>query len=101
MYDGHNTCIMLCSAHVRRTSVGKQGLDTQPFPDFLMSLPTRPEGLRRKLRIEVAALQKQLAELAASQAEMDKLRREENAAFVKNKADMARGPCMGHFIFTV
>merc|ERR1712039_351908 len=32
-----------------------------------------------------------LAELAASQAEMDKLRREENAAFVKNKADMEQG----------
>merc|ERR1711920_1148 len=32
-----------------------------------------------------------LAELAASQAEMDKLRREENAAFLKNQADMEQG----------
>merc|ERR1711972_534081 len=44
-----------------------------------------------QLKEEVAALQKALAELAASQAEMDKLRKEENAAFIKNKADMEQG----------
>merc|ERR1712113_754590 len=40
---------------------------------------------------EVAALQKSLAELAAAQAEMNKLRVEENEAFIKDKADMQQG----------
>merc|ERR1711948_184963 len=44
-----------------------------------------------QLKSEVAALEKSLAELAASQSEMDKMRKEENAAFVKNKADMEQG----------
>merc|ERR1719436_1193216 len=44
-----------------------------------------------QLKGEVAALQKSLAELALSQAEMDKLRKEQNAAFIKNKADMEQG----------
>merc|ERR1712039_476995 len=44
-----------------------------------------------QLKSEVAALQRALAQLAAAQAEMDKLRREENAAFLKNKEDMVQG----------
>merc|ERR1712039_709345 len=44
-----------------------------------------------QLKEQVAALQKALAELAAAQAEMNKMRRDENAAFVKNKADMEQG----------
>merc|ERR1719291_1014017 len=44
-----------------------------------------------QLKSEVAALEKALAALAASQAEMDKLRAEENAAFKQNKADMEQG----------
>merc|ERR550539_1172897 len=44
-----------------------------------------------QLKEEVAALQKALADLAASQAQMDKLRQEEHADFVKNKADMEEG----------
>ena len=40
------------------------------------------------LKEQVAALQKALAQLAASQAEMDKLRQEELTAYVPNKADM-------------
>merc|ERR1719343_39853 len=43
------------------------------------------------LKGEVADLQKALSELAASQAEMDKLREEENSAYVSNKADMEKG----------
>jgi len=43
------------------------------------------------LKEQVAAVQKSLAELASSQAEMDKMRRDENAAFQKNKADMEQG----------
>merc|ERR1712187_59366 len=44
-----------------------------------------------QLKSEVAALEKSLAELAASQSEMDKMRKEENAAFAKNKVDMEQG----------
>merc|ERR1719333_96704 len=44
-----------------------------------------------QLKEEVAALQKSLADLAASQAEMDKLRQEENKDFVANKAEMEKG----------
>merc|ERR1719389_1013127 len=40
---------------------------------------------------ETAALQKALADLAASQAEATKMRQDEHAAFVKNKADMEQG----------
>merc|ERR1719433_965740 len=44
-----------------------------------------------QLKQEVAALQKALAELAATQSEMDKLREEENAVYVAEKADMEQG----------
>merc|ERR1712113_572242 len=40
---------------------------------------------------EVARLQKELADLAASQAEMDKLRSQENADYTQNRADMEQG----------
>jgi len=48
-------------------------------------------ALSVKLKEEVATLQKDLAALAKTQAEMDKLRKEENDAFVSNKADMDMG----------
>merc|ERR1719240_2120811 len=44
-----------------------------------------------KLKEEVAALQKELAELAASQAEMDKIRSDEKALYDKNSAEMKQG----------
>merc|ERR550532_3704389 len=44
-----------------------------------------------QLKSEVAALQKALAELAAAQAEMDKIRQEEHETFLKSKADMEQG----------
>merc|ERR1719203_1871372 len=44
-----------------------------------------------QLKEEVARLQKELAELAAAQAEMDKLRSQENADYTKNRADMEQG----------
>merc|ERR1719152_1053316 len=44
-----------------------------------------------QLKEQVAALQKALAEIASSQAEMDKLRSEEHAAYTSNKADMEQG----------
>merc|ERR1719409_702873 len=44
-----------------------------------------------KLKEQVGALNKQLAELAASQAEMDKIRSEEKALYTKNHAEMKQG----------
>merc|ERR1719335_1579137 len=44
-----------------------------------------------KLKEEVAVLSKELADLAKSQAEMDKIREEEHAAYVTNKAEMEEG----------
>lgn len=43
------------------------------------------------LKGEVVALQKALAELAASQAEMNKMRQEEKAIYEKNKPEMEQG----------
>jgi chromosome segregation ATPase len=44
-----------------------------------------------KLKDEVAGLQAALADVAKSQAELDKVRREENAAFVEAKSDLEQG----------
>merc|ERR1712045_697974 len=58
------------------------------------ALSTRIDGNSAKsaqLKEEVKAIQGELAELAASQAEMDKLRQNENAAFVQEKADLEQG----------
>merc|ERR1711920_1091587 len=44
-----------------------------------------------QLKEEVAALQAQLAKLAKSQAEMDRLRRDEKAAFTASKAELEKG----------
>jgi uncharacterized phage infection (PIP) family protein YhgE len=44
-----------------------------------------------KLKEEVKTLQEELAALAKLQAEMDKTRQEENAAFIQAKADLEQG----------
>merc|ERR1719378_635110 len=44
-----------------------------------------------QLKEEVARLQKELADLASAQAEMDKLRKEENTDYTKNRADLEQG----------
>merc|ERR1712222_274148 len=45
----------------------------------------------KQLKEEVATLQKELAELANTQAEMDKIRADEKAVYEKNKPEMERG----------
>merc|ERR1719359_191420 len=45
----------------------------------------------KQLKEQVAALSKALTDLAASRAEATKMRQEEHAAFVKNKADLEQG----------
>jgi len=44
-----------------------------------------------QLKEEVAALQGQLAKLAQSQAEMDRLRKEQNTAYLQTRADQEKG----------
>merc|ERR1719454_258950 len=44
-----------------------------------------------KLKQEVSALQKELSDLEASQIQMDKMRQEENAAFVAAEAETSKG----------
>merc|ERR1712048_662264 len=44
-----------------------------------------------QVKEETAALQKALADLAASQAEATKMRQDEHSTFVKSKADMEQG----------
>merc|ERR1712060_183159 len=44
-----------------------------------------------QLKEEVAALQKSLADLAASQAEMDKIRAAEHAQYLIDKAELEKG----------
>merc|ERR1719281_2369527 len=41
-----------------------------------------------QLKDEVATLEKELRDIASSQAEMDKIRADENETYLKNKADM-------------
>jgi len=57
-------------------------------------LSTKIDAMTAKsatLKEQVAALQKALADLASAQASMTKIRQEEKAAFVANKADMDQG----------
>merc|ERR1719291_510424 len=44
-----------------------------------------------QLKEQVAVIQKELADLAGSQAQMDTMRQEEHAAFVSDRADMEKG----------
>jgi len=62
--------------------------------DEIAKLTTNIDGMAAKsaqLKEQVAALQKALAELAASQAEMTKLRQEEHAQFSADKPQMEEG----------
>ena len=45
----------------------------------------------KQLKEEVATLQKELAELASTQSEMDKIRADEKAVYEKNKPGMEQG----------
>merc|ERR1719359_830281 len=57
----------------------------------LTALIDQKSARSAQLKDEVAALQKQLAELAAHQAEMDKVRQEEHEAYTTNRAEMEEG----------
>ena len=62
--------------------------------DEIEGLTTKTEQLAAKsaqLKQEVAALENELSKLAKGQAEMDRLRQEENDAFTESKAVLEKG----------
>jgi len=78
-----------CDKAMRETNAKKDEKTAE-----IAKLTTRIDqasAMSAQLKEETAALQKELAELAASQAQMDKMRKEEKAAFVQNKADYELG----------
>jgi len=78
-----------CDKELAETKAEKEDKTTE-----IEKLTTRVDKMTvmsAQLKEEVAGLQKALSELASSQAEMDKLRQEENADYVKNKATAEKG----------
>jgi len=78
-----------CDKETHETTVKKNEKTAE-----IKKLTTRIDKMSARsatLKEEVAALQKALANLAKSWSDMDKLREEEKAAFVANKADMDQG----------
>jgi chromosome segregation ATPase len=65
--------------------------DKQAEVDKLTTQIDQMSAKAKQLRGDVAALQKALADTAAAQAEMNKLRQEEHSDFVSNKNDMQQG----------
>jgi len=78
-----------CDKELSETKVKHGDKTTQ-----IKKLSTKIDGMAARsmqLKSEVAALQKLLAELAAAQSEMDKLRKEEKDLFATAKADLEEG----------
>jgi DNA repair exonuclease SbcCD ATPase subunit len=65
--------------------------DKQAEIDKLTTSIDQMAAKSAELKQQVAALQKSLAELASSQAEMNKMRQDEHAVFVSDKADLEQG----------
>jgi len=78
-----------CDKEMAETEAKKQDKDAN-----IEKLNTKIDSMSAKsaqLKGQVSELQKELAALASSQAEADKLRAEEKAAFDVNSAEMAKG----------
>jgi len=78
-----------CDKELKETKVKQADKNAE-----IQKLSTKIDGMAARssqLKAEVAELEKALAELAAAQAAMDKLRGEENAAYVTGKADLEQG----------
>merc|ERR1719230_288118 len=78
-----------CDKELAETNTKKS--DKEAEIEKLASQITSSEAKSKKLREEVATLQAELAALVKSQAEMDKLRAEEKAAWEKHSAEMEKG----------
>jgi len=78
-----------CDKELAETNVKKSDKT-----DEIEKLSTKVEQMAAKsaqLKQEVAELESQLSKLAKSQAQMDKLRGEENAAYVESRAELEKG----------
>jgi len=78
-----------CDKEMSETKAKKEELSTE-----VEELTTKIDSMSAesaKLKEEVAILSKELVDLEASQAEMDKIRQEEHADWVKNSAEMEQG----------
>merc|ERR1711920_886293 len=78
-----------CDKELSETNTKKEEKSNE-----IAKLSTRIDRITARsaqLKEEVAALQNQLAKLAKSQADMDKLRQDEKAAFIANKAELEKG----------
>jgi len=87
--DADATEKAFCDKEMAETEVKKA--DKENAIDKLSTKIDSMSAKSAKLKEEVAELQKELAALARSQAEMDKLRSEEKAAFEANSAEMKQG----------
>merc|ERR1740138_1611126 len=75
-----------CDKEMSETKAKKEELT-----DAIEALTTKIDKMSADsatLKEEVATLSKELSDLATSQAEMDKVREDEKAAFTTNKAEM-------------
>merc|ERR1719432_428370 len=78
-----------CDKEISETNVKKD--DKTAEIEKLTTSIDQMSARSAQLKEEVARLQKELADLAAAQAEMDKLRSEENTDYTKNRADLEQG----------
>merc|ERR1719420_1200571 len=78
-----------CAKETSETTEKKESNEAEI--DKLSTKMNQAKSRSTKLKQEVATLQEELANLASSQAEMDKLRTEEKATFLKNEADLTQG----------
>merc|ERR1719305_744732 len=78
-----------CDKEFSETNAKKD--DKEAEHEKLTTKINKAKAASAKLKEEVATLQKELADLAASQAEMDKLRAEEKAAYDANRPEMEKG----------
>merc|ERR1719379_375955 len=78
-----------CDKEMAETNAKKE--DKEMEIAKLTAAIDRMSARSAQLKEEVAALQEQLAKLAAAQAEMDKIRQEEHAIFLEQKAEMEEG----------
>jgi len=75
-----------CDKEMAETKAKKESLTSQV--DDLNSKMDSKAARSSKLKAEAAELQKELTDMASSQAEMDKIRREEHAQYTSDKADL-------------
>jgi len=78
-----------CDEEMAKTEQKKDELNADIAK--LTSKIDQAAAMSEQLKEDVAELQKELAALAESQAEMDKIRKEENAAYVAAKKDLEEG----------